>query len=164
MTEQWLPIKDFEGIYEVSDLGRVRRLRKHKPPRILSPGRGKYLKVYLSNEPDVRQVSIHRLVLGAFVGACPPVHEAAHLNGDSYDNRLVNLDWVTSKENESHKRIHGTLPLGENTNSCKLSVQKVLEIRYRRGLGQTLKSIADCFLVSESNISEICLRKTWRHI
>jgi len=60
LAEKWLPVKGFEGVYEVSDKGRVRNISTHdstgrpmhKTPRILKPGKGIYLKVKLSNKPE----------------------------------------------------------------------------------------------------------------
>ena len=55
-----------------------------------------------------RQRRLHRLVLEAFRGMCPPGHEARHANGVPSDNHLANLSWATKGENERDKRAHGT--------------------------------------------------------
>lgn len=111
--EVWRAIPDNEG-YEVSSLGRVRSL-----DRTLDDGRkrsGKVLKAwaagagyqYVSIGSKVK-IGVHRLVALAFHGS--PSHgrnEAAHLNGQSSDNRAENIVWASRSENEQHKRAHGT--------------------------------------------------------
>jgi hypothetical protein len=53
---------------------------------------------------------VARLVLGGFVGPCPPGQEACHENGDRSDNRLTNLRWDTPSNNNLDKHRHGTMP------------------------------------------------------
>lgn len=68
---------------------------------------------------------VHRLMLEAFVGPCPPGMECRHLNGVADDNRLENLCWGTHLENEMDRRRHGTMA---NKNR-KLSEASVAELR-----------------------------------
>lgn len=142
--EQWAPIPDFEGIYDVSTLGRVRRLDfpgrdgRRVRPRVLKPalnGRG-YLFVTLWGPGRKRTALIHRLVLEAFVG--PPFEGAhgAHWNGDSADNRLTNLRWATRSENEKDKVRHGTHRNAHKVHcprGHKLEVPNLVELRLREG-------------------------------
>ncbi|MBN7395680.1 HNH endonuclease [Mycobacteroides abscessus subsp. abscessus] len=112
--EQWRPVVGFEGLYEVSDLGRVRTV-----PRLVSMGRGYrtvpgrirkyghstthgYLIVGLSRPGKRRATTalVHRLVLEAFVGPCPDGMEACHFDGDKTNNRLPNLRWDTRRANQ----------------------------------------------------------------
>jgi hypothetical protein len=63
-----------------------------------------------------RQYGVHRLVLLAFVGPCPPeLDEALHRNGDRSDARLVNLHWGTKSENMLDRVRHGTCPMSSKT-------------------------------------------------
>lgn len=118
-AERWVPVPGHEGIYEVSDLGRVRsvpRVATHRNGssrrvdgkiRRLVPN-GRYLKVQLSTADGSRRTHwVHRLVLLAFVGDAPGMN-ACHGNGDGRDNRLVNLRWDTPHENQMDKTRHGT--------------------------------------------------------
>lgn len=122
MTE-WRGVADFEGLYEVSDDGRVRSLPRivntrnpHGPIVRLAPGRilkpairNGYVEVSL-RRPGCRPkiLKIHRLVLESFVAPCPVGQETRHLNGDSQDNRVRNLKWGTSTENAYDRVLHGT--------------------------------------------------------
>jgi hypothetical protein len=107
--ERWLPVSGFPA-YEVSDLGRVRSVRAGrllKPARINSLG---HLQVKLYRNGKQHGRLVHRLVLEAFVGPCPPGMEARHVaTNDTSNNRLTNLAWGTYSENEADKKIHGTL-------------------------------------------------------
>lgn len=111
-TEEWLPVRGFEGVYSVSSFGRVRRdLRSPGATagRILTPSEGHkgHLSVELSYLGESRQRLVHRLVLEAF---CPSDREieGRHKNGVSGDNRLSNLEWGSSSENRYDSVRHGT--------------------------------------------------------
>lgn len=117
--ERWLPVPGWEGMYEVSDLGRVRSVGRVVPrssapqtipERLLKAGAGVngYPRVNLCREGKYVQRTVHSLVLEAFVGRRPARMEALHGNGDRTDARLVNLHWGTSKENKADTVRHGT--------------------------------------------------------
>ena len=123
MTERWLPVGGYEGLYEVSDAGRVRSLGRFYSPgwpgskprwlegRILrqAPTQGRYLTVALSRDAKPRTFPIHHLVLTAFAGPRPEsgMH-ACHNNGIGTDNRLDNLRWDTPAANVNDQIRHGT--------------------------------------------------------
>jgi len=124
-SERWLPIPGFEGLYEVSDFGRVKSLDRLVPHwaskdgvalrhgKILSPGRSSkygHLKVKLGSGNKYSQHSchVHQLVLAAFIESKPDGMEVRHLNGIASDNRLVNLAYGTRKENTADMKLHGT--------------------------------------------------------
>lgn len=114
--EEWRPVLDWEGLYEVSDMGRVRSLprRGHKG-RILKPyvndKNFPRLMVGLSDgkrENGGREAfpHVHRLVLESFVGPRPEGMQCLHANGDPGDNRLSNLRWGTKVENWEDAKRH----------------------------------------------------------
>lgn len=123
MTELWKPIPGWEGAYEVGDAGRVRSVERRTwcprgkgfwrrvPPTILKPAvsRG-YLRVSLQRDGRVQNVSVHRLVLLAFIGPCPDGMEACHYDDDSANNRLVNLRWDTRRANHADRTRNGGSP------------------------------------------------------
>lgn len=127
MIEEWHAVPGYEGLYEVSDRGRVRSLdhdlqqRHGRNPafkalrlirgRILrtTPDRRGYVSVMLSADGRTRRDYVHRLVLLAFVGPPPtPEHEGAHWDNVRSNNALGNLRWATHEENAADRVRHGT--------------------------------------------------------
>lgn len=115
MTEErWLPIKGYEGIYEVSDQGRVRGLDridncgKRVNGRVMAlglDGRG-YLQVRLCKYGVPITKRVHKLIATAFLGESNGL-QVNHKNGIKKDNRLSNLEYVTGSENQIHAFKNG---------------------------------------------------------
>lgn len=133
-AEEWRSVVGWEGLYEVSDLGRVRSLdRTISNPlpsgtvrsqrikgRILTPGiakAGGYGYVNLTRNARQTSRHVHRLVMDAFVGPLPSGLHTRHLNGDPTDSRLVNLAYGTPLENARDAVRHGRT--GANRTHCK---------------------------------------------
>ena len=111
-----------------------------------------------------RLINVHRLVLLAFVGPCPPGMECRHLDGCRTNNVLTNICWGTKEENHEDRRRHGTDIAGEKNSSAVLNEEKVILMRRMREAGSPLKELAALFDVSDSLVSVICLRQAWKHI
>ena len=119
MKEVWKGIPDWEGYYEVSDMGHVRSLPRvlHRSNgyqqtifgRLLKPRVSAYghLRVALCRPGRREDKCIHQLVLTAFVGPCPDGCEACHNDGDHQNNRLSNLRWDTHAANMADTARHG---------------------------------------------------------
>lgn len=119
--ETWNPVVGYEGIYEVSDLGRVRSLERMSSQGRLVKSRilkqtptsnGLYLKVDLvrGGKSTRRTVRVHRLVAEAFLGAPPSPErtDCCHEDGDGHNNAVSNLRWDTHANNVRDKDLHGT--------------------------------------------------------
>lgn len=107
MKEQWMPIKGYEGLYEVSNLGRVRSFdridkigRLHKG-RILKDAKdgGGYPFVGLFKDGVCSKRKVHHLVAEAFLGERPNGYEVNHKDENKTNNCCNNLEYVTRKEN-----------------------------------------------------------------
>jgi len=99
MNEVWKDVTGYEGLYKVSDFGRVFSVRRNS---ILSPGIGRYLIVVLCKNGTKREIAVHRLVAEAFCKKRSDATEVNHINENRYDNRAVNLEWCTRLENIRH--------------------------------------------------------------
>jgi hypothetical protein len=109
---------------------------------------------------------VHRLVLEAFVGPCPPGMEACHdPDRNPHNNRLSNLRWDTRIANRSDARKHGTLPVGEKCRLSKLTEKIVVSIREKYATGlYSQYDLAREFRVRQGNIFYIVSGKTWKHL
>lgn len=96
--EIWKPIKDFEGLYEISNLGIVRSLYNNIILKPSSNGRG-WLKVGLHKKGQITQRYIHRLVGQAFIPNPGNLPEINHIDEDKTNNQVSNLEWCTSEYN-----------------------------------------------------------------
>ena len=106
--EIWKPIKDFEGYYEVSNIGRVRSLNykrtgKEKILKNIEDYKG-YLEVVLTKNGKRKQFKVHRLVAEAFIPNPENKPCIDHINTIKSDNRVENLRWVTYKENSNNEK------------------------------------------------------------
>lgn len=141
MSERWLPIAGYEGLYEISDRGRVRRLEYinalghtiKQRVRKLSPLPSGYLRVTLSRDGVLWTQTVHRLVLEAFIGLPPEGAQACHSNGNNADNYLENLRYDTPKNNCADRTRHGRGSMmfekGEAHPQAILTETEVREIR-----------------------------------
>lgn len=110
MKEVWKPIEGYEGLYEVSNTGRVRRLRfinnhtnKAKVFDIKPKNNGHgYLKVFLYKGGKSRQKLVHRLVAEAFIEKQDGKRFVNHKDGNKHNNSADNLEWCSRSENMLH--------------------------------------------------------------
>jgi hypothetical protein len=178
VNEVWKAVPGYEGLYEVSDMGRVRSLDRvverlgrwgkvvaqRVAGRVMRPGphKGGYGLLHLYGARGRRTATVHGLVAAAFLGPRPEGSDVCHNDGNPKNCRLDNLRYGTRAENDADKDRHGTRPLGEAHAAAKIDERAVAEIRALRGAPQ--KEIADRFGVTFSNVSAIQLRKSWRHV
>ncbi len=105
--EIWKDVVDFEGLYQVSNMGNVRSLNYRNTGKegVLKPqkhNRG-YLCINLSKEGKCKTFTIHRLVAEAFIPNIDNKPDIDHINTIRDDNRVENLRWVTKKENNNNE-------------------------------------------------------------
>lgn len=181
LQENWRPVVGYEGFYEVSDLGRVRRVAGQLPTRnpavkrncksrFKTPSRNQidgHYRVNLSVGNKKRKFGVHRLVLEAFVGPCPDGMEACHFpDRDPANNALSNLRWDTHQANVDGAAKHGTRAKGETQGSAKLTEADVRSIRAtykRRHPTRSAKALAVKHKVSECTIRSVLSGRYWGH-
>ena len=107
-NEQWRDVEGYDGMYQVSDLGRVRSL-KFGRVKVLRPGNNgnEYLRVNLSNGGKIKRLYIHRLVAQAFIKNDDETKiYINHINEIKSDNRVSNLEYCTPQYNTTYNNIH----------------------------------------------------------
>lgn len=107
-SERWRPVLGWEGLYEVSSEGRVRRLRNGQAsnPKRNTPGAQGYDVVSLSRGGQTYTFTVHTLVLEAFEGPRPEGTEARHLDDNRGNPSLANLEWASPKRNAQDRVDH----------------------------------------------------------
>ena len=171
MIEEWRPISGYEGLYEVSNLGRVRRLTTVNGYQAGSirggtPNAHGHFSLALSKRGDHRAYFVHRLVAEAFLGPSPEGLCVNHKDGNKQNNRADNLEYATIAENNLHAQRLGLTrhACGTTNGRSKLTDEAVTSIRRELTEGIRPPEIARRFQVSTSTIRAIRSGKTWRHL
>lgn len=170
-TEDWRPIKGYEGLYEVSSMGNVRSLDAHicngkstrlRKGRIIQFGiqNSGYYQAPIWKDNKGYSALVHRLVAEAFIPNPDNKEFVNHIDGNKMNNVVTNLEWVTRLENHQHANKLGLLCKGENHYACKLLWADVLRIRELAQLGVRVKDLARVF---DANPSVVCGIVKGRH-
>lgn len=175
--EIWKDVPGLSNFYQASSLGRVRvkerTIRKHYPDGsyvdqlyegktlLASERRGGYKYVHLSIASKTYVISVHKMVLLAFIGEPEKGHEACHNNGNPRDNSIINLRWDTHLNNNKDKIKHGTYLRGEKHPLSKLTKENIDEIRTSDSTGV---SLAKKFSVTTGTISAVKTGRTWKSV
>ncbi len=175
--EEWRDVKNYEGLYQVSNKGRVKSFprividKKHgreyyKEGRMLSLCLSTgYVVVGLHKDGVSKMSSVHKLVLEAFVGPRPEGMEGCHNDGNWKNNNLENLRWDTHKGNHQDRIRHGTSNRGEKHGNALCNEEMVIEIRRLYATGNHLmKELGEIFGLTENCIRQIVKGLTWKHV
>lgn len=176
-AEIWKPVVGYEGVYEVSNLGRIRSLERViikksgqvcriKPFEKKLSSWGTYLFCHFMLNGKNKTITVHRLVSLAFVPNPLNHYSIDHLNGDCQDNRACNLEWCSLSKNTRRQWKLGKAkpPRGENAGSSILNESQVREIRKRHSEGEACTALAPYFGVKPSTIFSVVRRENWRHV
>ena len=119
-NEIWKDIKGYEGLYQVSNLGRIKSLERKsktkgnveyiKKEKVLKERFSNgYVSVILYKNGTKKNFRVHRLVAKAFLVNPKNLPQINHINFNRSDNRIENLEWVTAKENIQHNFKNGNV-------------------------------------------------------
>ncbi len=179
--EIWKPIVGYENLYEVSNIGRVRSLDRfvsaklnsvsHKKGQLLKPriDHKGYARVCLSKNGKGKHFRIHRLVALTFILNPNNLPQVNHKTGNKLQNNIENLEWITNLDNMRHAWKNGLknndFIRGENHPKAILTsdlVRKIKQDYIPRKFGP--KTLAKKYGVARSNVKNIVLGKTWKHL
>lgn len=171
-AERWLPVAEWEDLYEVSSLGRVRSLRHWtatgfkggKILRAFPEGLGGYLAVNLARGTRRERIAVHRIVARAFTGECPEGEEVRHGPNGKLDNRASQLCYGTRDQQAEDKVRDGTDSVGVRNGRARLTEDDVRDIRAAYVGGTTQVALAAQYGLTQASVSALLLRKTWRHV
>ena len=102
--EQWRDIPGYEGLYQISNIGRVKSRKKIKSLRTDKRG---YLTVWLCKDSSQKNYKVHRLVAIAFIPNPESKKTVNHIDGDKQNNSVSNLEWATHSETIIHANQTG---------------------------------------------------------
>lgn len=166
MKEVFKDIAGYEGLYQVSNLGRVKRVENKRcdghhilKEKILKNEikKTKYVYVHLCKNGKVKGFRVHRLVAETFIPNPENKSQVNHINCDKTDNRVENLEWCTASENQQHCVDNGlrVMKKGKECTSSKPILQYDLDGNFVR----EWDCIADAereLKIHTTNISRVC--------
>lgn len=178
--EIWKEVYGWEGLYKVSNLGRIKALpcsfwqmcrwgfkvKRTRKEKIIKPSNaGHYMLVWLHGPNRRKNRSLHSIVLEAFVCPRPKGLTGCHNDGDYTNNRLDNLRWDTHKGNHQDRIRHGTNNYGENNGECVLTEKQVMEMRKMYATGAYyISEIAKKFGVHDVHAGDVVKGRLWKHL
>ncbi len=170
--EIWKPIPGYDGRYEASTFGRIRRVKdkmhrkaawRDEIMKPLAPDKHGYVRIGLMRGRAVIRTGVHQLIALTFLGACPEGCEINHINLDKSNNRLDNLEYITHAANMEHARHFGvwhTLD-GERNPSSKLTAD---EVRAIRASSLPQRELAAQYGVTQVAIHYVVTRQSYREV
>jgi hypothetical protein len=176
-NEIWKDVKGWEGLYQVSSLGRFKSLSREKTigkngkmiikSFIMKQNEVKgYLSIIFYKNGVIEKHQSHRVVANNFIENLENKRTVNHINGNKKDNKINNLEWLSDSEQQKHAIKIGLREktLGEKSNFSKLNEKLVKEIRELHKKNVKCKEIASIYNVCKNNIYSIVNNKTWKHI
>lgn len=175
--EIWVPITGYEGLYEISNMGRVQGVARivsafsskaekvvslRRKGQVLSQNSATtgYFTTCLSKDGDSKTHRVAALVCTAFHGPRPPGMQACHNDGCKANNSAANLRWDTPKNNQLDRLIHKTDCRGEAVGTAKFTADQAALIKS----GMPVRQATKLFGISKSQYYRIRRGLSWAHV
>lgn len=178
--EIWKSINSTKNLYEASNKGRVRsidRLVEYRTKsgttslrvskgRVLSPSKYRYLHVNLAlGNGNFESRYVHRLVAEAWLPNPENKPEVNHKDGNKFNNKIDNLEWVTASENITHGYDENLHRHGMRNHYCKLTEDQVFAIiEIKKTTNLSYAKIGDMFNISGTQVRNIVIGRKWKRV
>ena len=168
MIELWKDIKNYEGLYKISNQGRVKSL--HLRTNNLKKGNiikqreniNGYLIIGLTKNNKQKTLRVHRLVATEFKPNQENKPCVNHIDGNKLNNNDWNIEWCTYSENHIHAYKNNLMNRkGEAHNNSKLKNEDIVFIIKSK---MTSKELSKKFSINQNYITQIKRRKRWKHL
>lgn len=166
--EEWRDINGYEGLYQVSNFGRVKSFHRGTT-KIIKPqiNRKGYLNITMNKNGMQKTFRIHRLVAEMFIlnTDCKP--QVNHRDGHKLNNHVNNLEWVTEVENVHHAFLSGLVSQGSTRNTAKLTHEQVQDILQNCVIGDLsfgLSAFARKFNVDRTTIAAVIHGERYKNV
>lgn len=165
----WKDIKGYEGLYQVSNDGRVKRISTNRISNIIIDSRG-YSKKAITLNGETRQYAVHRLVAETFIENPLNKSEVNHIDGNKLNNCVENLEWVTRSENMKHahenklQHYSGYIQYLQRNKVGKFSEEDIENIFKLNKEGISNRKIAEKYNVSHTTIGSLINGESYKTI
>lgn len=160
MEEIWKAIKGYEGLYEISNYGKVRSTYGEGRIRKLSIHKDGYLQLNLIHKQNRKKFLVHRLVALAFIPNPNGHLEVNHIDFDKKNNLVSNLEWCNRIENIRHYKASGKTPSRDN---CPKKINKEIAIDIFKSK-EHRSLIAKKYNITTNMVRLIQVGKAWKQI
>ena len=127
MLNKWKEIQGFEGLYKISNEGKIYSNKINAIMKTYINNNG-YECVQLTKNKKRKHFLVHRLVAGAFCSGYQDNLVVNHIDGNRLNNRSSNLEWCTTKENILDMKLRGTMNVSKAQKVAKIKNQKPVKL------------------------------------
>lgn len=177
-NEKWIDIYGYEGLYMVSDLGRIKSIFRQVdglggkihsfPEKLLSHQVDKfgYHRVPLRKNSKAKYLSVHRLVAQHFIPNPFNLPQVNHKKGNKSDNRATEIEWCTASQNKKHSydELNHARMRGERNGMTKITPEIIKSVKEAYNKLQSFKLTGNQFGISNTHAWRIVRNKTWEHL
>lgn len=177
MTEIWVPVSTYEGLYEVSSFGNFRsidRIVPHSDGKLLRELKGRPLVktidkqgrnyVTFSKNGKTNKRRVHLVVAEHFLGPRPKGFDVCHGDGNASNNHFGNLRYDTHKNNMGDMVDHERSQRGEKNFNAKMTREQAMEVKQLRALKATYKTIAAQLNLTFEQVRGVCAGRAWHWV
>jgi hypothetical protein len=159
MDEEWRDIPGYEGLYQVSNMGRVKSLKGNEKILKLYSRRG-YLGLNLHKNTNVHLKAVHRLVAESFLGNYPNL-QVNHKDGNKHNNIVENLEWVTPSQNIIHAYNHGLHRRKYKVDIYTKDGKYIIQVESVREAKEWIQTNTKFKKANDGSISKVCNGKLY---